>query len=377
MQRRRSIVTIQPHLEYGGAERQTVIQLNKLAARGNDCHLILHKKKGGLIEQLSPSVSVHDLGVENHLATPYVALCLHRKLRALPPSLVIVKLWSSILATALVADRNCHHVFNYCEDLDPADHADYIPLGRAKQRIVRRIFRAANHLTANTHTVAESMVKQYGIEKPEVVPSVIDRDAIQSLATYDPTIIEGERSEAVKILTVGSLIERKGLRQIYTALSEACVAQEIDWHIVGEGPLRHYLEECSRERRSANSNLQILVRGGTPNPYPIMASSDILMHGASSEAFGIVLIEALALDTPVVAAEAIGSREIRNTLGDRPELLALYDPSKQGTASAAILDMIQHRSTIGEPHDGAAYVAPYDILSTAKKWEQRHDELLP
>src|SRR5690606_9176120 len=143
---------IQPHLRFGGAERQTVLVANYLADRGHEVHLILHQEGQGLASELSPRDVVHDLCLERHLATLVVAQRMRRALKQIGPSFVVVKLWSSILACALV-DRHStvrHHVYNYCEDLDPTDHAEYIRFGKIKQRLVGRIFNSREHISANT-----------------------------------------------------------------------------------------------------------------------------------------------------------------------------------------------------------------------------------
>jgi hypothetical protein len=159
-------VIIQPHLEYGGAERQTVLLANRLVREGHECHIVLHHKKGGLIGDLDTAVQIWDLGLENHLAFGVTAIRLQRVLQQIPPAFVIVKLWSSILATALVDSKNPQHVFNYCEDLDPSDHATFIRMGKTKQWIIGKIFRRKLHLTANTMSVAESMMDEYGGGRP-------------------------------------------------------------------------------------------------------------------------------------------------------------------------------------------------------------------
>ena len=73
------LISVQPHLRFGGAERQTVLLANVLERRGNRTAVVLHEKVGGLLPELHPDVRVEALGLDNHLLTPVVA----RRLRSL------------------------------------------------------------------------------------------------------------------------------------------------------------------------------------------------------------------------------------------------------------------------------------------------------
>ncbi|NDV08157.1 glycosyltransferase [Rhodococcus sp. IEGM 248] len=362
-----SFIVLQPHLEYGGAERQTVILVNRLVSQGHECHLVLHEAKGGLLVEVDPRVIIHTLGMENHLATPLVAWRLGILLNRLPRSLVIVKLWSSILACAMVDKFVPKHVYNYCEDLDPTDHAKYIRMGAIKQRIIKFIFRNRDHLSANTQTVAQSMVDQYGISLPAVIPSVVDIQLVQRKAIEGDRLREGRR-EACQLVTVGSLIERKGLLYMHRALLES--GAQIDWHIVGEGPLRATLENLA----TAIGPLQLHLYSGTSNPYGYMRSADILLHASLSEAFGIVIVESLAVGTPVVAAGSIGPAEMRSRLGDRPELLRLFTSGNVDDAKRAVMQALENFKT-PQLSEATDYMRPYSLESTAKLWIDRNLEL--
>lgn len=353
-------VFVQPHLRHGGAERQTVIVANALVERGHEVHVVLHSGGGGLLPLVDDDVHVHVLGVESHFASPEVARRLHRVLRALPPAFVVVKLWSSILACALVDRRRtlAHHVFNYCEDLDPADHAEYIPLGRLKQRIVGRVFRSRPFLSANTRTVAERMVDVYGLGgTPAVIPSTIDAAAIT--AACSPP----ERPPVFTVVSVGSLIHRKGLDTTLAALES--LERPVHWRIVGSGPLAPQFAA----HRDPRGLLTISVEGAHAEPYSLMAGADVLVHSARSEAWGIVILEALAVGTPVIAADAIGPREMQETLGERPELFELFPVDSRD----ALRDRLLDRMGRGRPrlHETTAYVAPMSVDRAVEMWEVR------
>jgi len=362
-----SFIFLQPHLRFGGAERQTVLVANRLAMNGHRVTVVLHSGGGGLVSLLRPEISVHVLGIESHAATVVVARRLHAVLRSLPRSLVIVKLWSSILACAMIDRRPsvAHHVFNYCEDLDPARHAGYLRYGRLKQHVVGTIFRNRQVLSANTHTVAASMVDVYGLDhRPAVIPSTIDPVAIRAAAAAHPR----ERSTAFTVASVGSLVRRKGLDVTLAALEGLDVP--VHWRLVGAGPLAEDL----RRYHDPRGLLTVSVEGAHAEPYSFVAAADLLVHSSRSESWGLVLLEALAVGTPALAADTIGPSEMQATLGVRDDLLELF-------ANESVSDLrarLRARLDAPRPHldDCDAYIAPVTLQHGVALWEQRAHDLM-
>lgn len=360
------IIFLQPHLRFGGAERQTVIVANYLASQGHEIHLILHRGGEGLASEISDAVTVHDLGLESHLATADVARRLYVVLRSIPPALVIVKLWSSILASALV-DRlpgARHHVYNYCEDLDPTDHAEYIRFGRVKQHLIGRIFNRREHLSANTQTVADSMMEVYRLtNRPAIIPSTVDIQKTNDLVQSAPT----DFGPGQHVVSVSSLIRRKGLDITREALLS--IDRPLHWHVVGEGPLREELDNFHDPR----GLLTVTAHGGHSNPYPFMAAADLLVHSARSEAWGIVLLESMAVGTPVLAADAIGPHEMHASLGVRDDIMRTYPVGDSAALAQKIVEMLD--GTSASPEDMTAYIRPFSMQRAAEMWVERAEVL--
>lgn len=364
-----SITIIQPHLRYGGAERQTVLLANELVARGIVCHVVLHEAKGGLISELDEKVKIHDLGLYSHLRSIETSRRLSRVLGEIEPSFVIVKLWSSILACAWAEKKNPQHSYNYCEDLDPSDHAEFIKFGRLKQSLVGRIFRSRKLLSANTRTVAEAMRRQYKLEQQIAVISSVVEPQLVRRKSFEASIPDVFSKDRLNVISVGSLIERKGLRETLDGLRR--LKSPVRWHIVGEGPLREYL----LDQAAGSQDVDIVLHGGTPNPYGLMKAADVMVHGAVSEAFGIVLLESMAVGTPVVAADSIGPTEMQSVLGDRNEFLELYKKGDPEDLARVLGRQLQSRTTWSV--DADSYITPYVLDSTVKAWIDRADEFSP
>lgn len=362
----KSFIFVQPHLKFGGAERQTVLVANELVRQGHKCKIILHERTGGLIEELLPEIEVIGLGLPRHAQILLVAAKLSRLLRRLPPSLVVVKLWSSLLACSLIDWSTPHHRFNYCEDLDPKNHANFIKHGHLKQRLILKIFRAKRIVTANTHTVASSMRDIYGLkELPLVIPSTISVGEIQRKALDARQSERKNETTIPRIATVGSLTERKGLMESYVALQNLDV--ETEWHLIGEGPLKKFFEE---ESSKDAKNVRVVVHGGRPDPYSVVQDCDLLLHNSPSEAFGIVLLESLAVGTPVVASAAIGPLEMVQVLGTDGNFISLFEIGDESGLMQAVRARISGQKCQREA--ATRYIAPYDLSIAVDAWIEHH-----
>lgn len=102
------------------------------------------------------------------------------------------------------------------------------------------------------------------------------------------------------ICAVGRLGPEKGfdrLVRIHKHLLDKGILHRLV--IVGDGPEREKIEQTIRQTGTQDS---VILAGYQANPYPYMKQSAFLVLPSYSEGLGVVAIEAIALETPVVAA---------------------------------------------------------------------------
>lgn len=113
----------------------------------------------------------------------------------------------------------------------------------------------------------------------------------------------------VRIVSVGSLISRKGVDLILRAVASAEAPPNIELSLVGDGPERMRLEYLARELGIAE---RVRFAGSVP-------PSDVLSHLRSADAFVLAshsegrpnaILEALAAELPVIASDVPGTREL-------------------------------------------------------------------
>lgn len=82
---------------------------------------------------------------------------------------------------------------------------------------------------------------------------------------------------------------------------------EVQIQLIGDGNLRRELEEMA-QTLDVTDVVQFL--GFKHNPYPYIKDADLLLSTSGWEGFSLVICEAMALGTPVVATRTAGPTEI-------------------------------------------------------------------
>ena len=109
-----------------------------------------------------------------------------------------------------------------------------------------------------------------------------------------------------KMLSVGSLVSKKNhiyLIGVAKILKEKGYSFEIN--VLGDGPLKSELIQKTVESGCADC---LFFRGSVPDVPRWMAESDLYVHPANYEPFGLVLIEAMTSGMPVVSLDGRGNR---------------------------------------------------------------------
>lgn len=136
------------------------------------------------------------------------------------------------------------------------------------------------------------------------------------------------------ILSVGRLLKWKGHEYAVRALEHLRNEKEIHWLIAGNGPQRNFLHSLASELGVTDSLHLLGHRDDVPR---LMSAADILVHPSTSEAFGIVVIEAMMQGTPVVGSRAGAMPEVI----DHGETGYLVEPADGEAISCAVHRYLQ------------------------------------
>ena len=158
-------------------------------------------------------------------------------------------------------------------------------------------------ILAVSNSTKEKLVRQ-GVnpDKISVVYGGVDLKFIDS--------IEQEKSEKPLVVYVGRLVPHKRVIDLLKAFKIVLKDfPEAQLYIVGDGPQRNYLENLTI-KMNIKGSVNFLGFLSEKEKIKILKSAWALVLPSIKEGFGLVLIEALASKTPVIATNLGGPREI-------------------------------------------------------------------
>jgi glycosyltransferase involved in cell wall biosynthesis len=195
----------------------------------------------------------------------------------------------------------------------------------------------------------------------QVLPNVVDTEVFKA-TPHDP------HDGPTRLLTVGSLAEKKGHVFLLDALARLRARREAELDVVGDGELRTLLNARAAELGLGSS---VRFHGELPKHEVarLMAQADVFVLPSLHETFGCVLIEAMASGLPSVATH----------VGGVPEVLpsAAGDLVRAGDAEAlaeAIETSLEREFEPAELHGLAE--RSYGYAAVAGRWSAVYGELL-
>ncbi|MEI6714657.1 MAG: glycosyltransferase family 4 protein [Verrucomicrobiota bacterium] len=153
------------------------------------------------------------------------------------------------------------------------------------------------------------------------------------------------KSGALRLVCVARLGVEKGHRTLLYALA-LLKAEGLDFSVwlVGEGDLRPALERLCK---ALGLTSDVHFVGHQANPGDWVAASEVLVLASPEEPFGLVLLEAMSLGKPVVAARGGGPSEIVAD-GQSGLLFERDDPRDLALKLRALMDRESLREMMGK-----------------------------
>lgn len=291
-----NIAMILPYLKAGGTERQAAYIVNFLQRKGHNVDTISVENLD-FFEQYFHT-PIHYLNSRNSI--PLLLSNIQSVIslvKSKNTDVLISRAWSTNLLCSLVSlFTGVPNVLFLSASLDMSHH-NFI-----KKIIYRFVLRKADHIISVSDATKQNCMKWFRVEEKRisVIHNGVDIKNIQKLSKEKLEFPNQALNETdKKLVFVGRLIHRKGLDLLLKAIKQLNKDYSFKLIVVGKGALvNHYKQMC----KDFNIESNVLFLGEKKNPFPYLNLGDIFILPSRSEGFPNVLLEAMAMQKTVIAA---------------------------------------------------------------------------
>ncbi|MEW6169948.1 MAG: glycosyltransferase [Candidatus Omnitrophota bacterium] len=163
------------------------------------------------------------------------------------------------------------------------------------------VSKAVKEFLINTEKIPE--------EKIEIIPNAIDAESLRVNELAGLRVREdlGIKNEEIVLTVIGRLVEQKGHKYLFEALSMLDGRYRVKLLVVGDGPLRESLQFKVNSLQLEN---KIQFLGQRRDMAEIFNASDGVILPSLYEGLPVSILEAMAVGKPVIATDVGGTCEL-------------------------------------------------------------------
>jgi glycosyltransferase involved in cell wall biosynthesis len=281
-----------------------------LVRRGYQVDILKIQGHGPHLEELPPGARIIDLGTSHvYSAIPAIVRYLKRE----RPAVLLADKYR-VIHTAYFAKVFAGvptRLFFSMGATISIDLAGRSAFERWYQRqFIKHFYPRADKVIVTSKGVADDMAAYAGIARSciEVIPCPVIAAELLLTQPERPDHPWFQAGEPPVILGVGELSKRKDFATLIRAFARVRATRSCRLVILGRGRQHDHLIALAGELGVGDD---VDLAGFHPNPYAFMAHAALFAFTSQHEGLGFVVIEALAVGTPVVSTDCpSGPREI-------------------------------------------------------------------
>ena len=296
---------------YGGSGVVATELGKELAMRGHEVHFISYALPMRLT--VTDRIMFHEVEVLSYplfeyppydlvLATKMSEVITRFNLDILHVHYAIPHSISAYLAKMMLSDRRVPFVTTlHGTDITlVGNDRSYLP-------ITRFGIEQSDAVTAVSEYLKQRTVEEFQIQRPiSVIPNFVNCDVYNRSSDLSVRQRFAEKDEAIFIhISNFRPVKRvEDVIAIFARVRKACPAKLL---LVGDGPERPKAEWLAETQGVSGD---VLFMGKQSDMAPLLSISDILLLPSENESFGLVALEAMACEVPVIATRIGGIPEV-------------------------------------------------------------------
>ena len=344
-------------IDYGGAEKQLLSLAMAQVNYGNLISVVALKGKNELRQEFQSSgVDVCSLAEIRTLIGQTMKL--RRKILDFRPDIVHAHLPRAELMMACLP-------INVPLVVSRHNSENFFPKA---PKIVSRILSRFVGFRAKRVIFISECAKQYSLDKREILESkkiTVIYYGIENVKVLKRRLSDRTKNAITRFITVGRLVEQKDLATQIRAVNRLR-NQNIVLEIIGDGEL---LEELQALVNAMDLKERVRFVGRTAHVMEALNDADCFILSSKYEGFGLVILEALISQIPIIASDIPTTREI---LGNKyPYLFKVGDDEK-------LVELMQRIIIEGAPHSEnyEGILRQFDIEKTRKKTDEIYCQIM-
>jgi glycosyltransferase involved in cell wall biosynthesis len=323
----------------GGVERVVANLLNAWARQGLKVDLVLACDSGPVLQWLSPAVRVVNLNSRSVGRSLFKLVrylrenCPQHLIAALhyPCEIAILARFIAGVPTRIVVTE--HNALSIDAARSPYLSTRLAPWG------TRLLYPCADHIIAVSQGVADDLAQLTGLARSriQVIYNPIVYPGLVAAGTEPLDHPWFQPGEPPALVAVGRLVPQKDIPTLLRAFAQLTDQRwsQVRLVVIGEGAERSALEALTDQLHLGD---RVCFCGFQNNPHAYIAQATALILSSQWEGFGNVLVEAMALGTPVITTACpYGPAEVVNG-GRYGHLVQPADDRALAQAMQAVLE---------------------------------------
>lgn len=208
-----------------------------------------------------------------------------------------------VLSTIVFTDVSKKYIYWNHGDKDVLYANNNLSLSKKINKIrLKYIYKKYNLLLSVVPEIAQSVGKAFNLSNSEELINPINKQLI--IQKSQSELPDFHKSDKLNICSVGRLNKQKRFDMLINVASKLDNSK-YQLFILGEGEEREYLQNLINQNQLEN-NVHLI--GNKSNPYVDIKQCDLLVSSSGWESFGLTILEAMILKTPVLSTNTIGAR---------------------------------------------------------------------
>lgn len=355
---KKKILLITPNLNGGGAERVILTLLKNFDLDKVKPILMVINLEGALVNQIPKNIQIINLN-KKRIRNSVISMI--REINRIKPDgimTILTRLNITLLAIKPFLKGKPRIIVR--ETSLPSQK-----FGKKFKLLYRTFYPRADKVIAISKGVAKDLISFANLDENiiEVIYNPVDLELIKHKAEEKIKHKWLVRKTIPVVVGIGRLIPAKDFNALIKAIKIVNKTTPCRLLILGEGPEQENLIEKIKEYGLES---KVCLTGFMENPYPYLKQSDLFVLSSRWEGFGLVIVESLLLNTPVVSTDCPGAPKEILEKGNYGMLVGVNDIHAM---AEAILKSIKY-NTSPNTEKGYNRAKDFDSVKITQQYRQ-------